>query len=63
LRTEASNASALNSPRQASCSRTAAKSASLTQPTGFARSHPPQPDPLARWDAAVLDLLAENLLS
>jgi hypothetical protein len=35
----------------------------LTPATGFARSHQPQPDPLAHWDAAVLDLLAENLLS
>jgi hypothetical protein len=36
--------------------------ARVTPPTGFARSQRPQPDPLERWDAAVLDVLAANLL-
>jgi hypothetical protein len=34
-----------------------------TPPTGFARSHRPPPDPLARWEAAVLDQWAANLLA
>src|SRR5262249_55967528 len=34
----------------------------LVQPTGFARSQRPQPDSPARWEAAVLDVPAENLL-
>jgi hypothetical protein len=34
----------------------------LTPPTGFARSQRPQPDPMAYWDAAVLDQWVANLL-
>jgi hypothetical protein len=34
----------------------------LTPPTGLARSHQPPADVRDRWEAAVLDLLTENLM-
>jgi hypothetical protein len=43
-----------------SAAQRASAVARFTPPTGFARSQRPQPDPLERWEAAVLDELAKN---